>query len=260
MNNIFGKEYAFFYDIFYQNKKDYKKETRCLVSVLNSYSPKKPRTILDIACGTGSHANIFAEMGYNVTGVDASSHMLNRARLKAKQRSLDVTYLKARMENLNLGKKYDAIISMFTIVDYLTEADKLVKFFNRVRTHMKKSSLYIFDFWNRAAVLKDYKPYNIRKFTYKNFIITRESHSTVHPDDNLIKINYTVKIFNILKKNRLEKMFSESHALRFYSVPEIALFLYNCGLQVVKMFPFINPRKKLKPYDCDIVVIAKRMR
>jgi len=259
MKSVFGKNYAFFYDLFYKDK-DYEKESRRLASVFNKFSPKRPHSVLDIACGTGSHSNILAQMGYSVIGVDASSHMLKHARLKAKQKSLKVNYLKRRMEDLNLGKKFDVIISMFTIVDYITESDKLVKFFRNVHRHMKKDSLYIFDFWNRAAVLRDYIPYKERKFKFKDIIIRRESHTTVHPIENLIKINYTVSIFDSLKKNKLKKKFKEMHALRFYSIQEIKSFLGRCGLEAIKIFPFINPKQKLKPYDWNIVVVAKRMR
>ena len=257
MKSVFGKDYAFFYDLFYKDK-DYEKESRCLASVFNKLSPKRPHSVLDIACGTGSHSNILAQMGYSVTGVDASSYMLKHARLKAKQKSLKVKYLKMRMENLNLGKRFDVIISMFTIVDYITESEKLVKFFSNVQRHMKKNSLYIFDFWNRSAVLRDYIPYKKRKFECKDFVIRRESHTTVHPIESLIKINYNVSIFDKLKGNKLKKRFREMHALRFYSIQEIKSNLARCGLKAIKIFPFINPKQKLKPYDWDIVVCAKR--
>ena len=51
-------------------------------------SEKKVSSILDIGCGTGSHALPFADMGYAVTGVDISEDMLEIARKKASDQKI----------------------------------------------------------------------------------------------------------------------------------------------------------------------------
>jgi ubiquinone/menaquinone biosynthesis C-methylase UbiE len=40
---------------------------------------KKPKILLDLACGTGSLTKIFADRGYDVIGADASAEMLSAA-------------------------------------------------------------------------------------------------------------------------------------------------------------------------------------
>jgi ubiquinone/menaquinone biosynthesis C-methylase UbiE len=44
-----------------------------------------PRRVLDVGCGTGFLALRFAELGHDVTGIDLSSQMIERARRKAEQ-------------------------------------------------------------------------------------------------------------------------------------------------------------------------------
>ena len=39
----------------------------------------RPRTVADLACGTGSASRILAQMGYEVTAVDLSEDMLTEA-------------------------------------------------------------------------------------------------------------------------------------------------------------------------------------
>ncbi len=42
--------------------------------------PKRGERVLDIGCGTGNHLIILQKLGLNISGVDASRHMIDRAR------------------------------------------------------------------------------------------------------------------------------------------------------------------------------------
>ena len=46
-----------------------------------------PRTVVDMACGTGSVSEILARKGYEVTGVDLSEEMLTEAMMKRSGRA-----------------------------------------------------------------------------------------------------------------------------------------------------------------------------
>ncbi|HLT10373.1 MAG TPA: class I SAM-dependent methyltransferase [Micromonosporaceae bacterium] len=48
--------------------------------------------VLDSGCGTGEHALLFAERGFEVTGVDIAAPAIEAARAKAAQRGLSVTF------------------------------------------------------------------------------------------------------------------------------------------------------------------------
>ncbi|MEV5878170.1 class I SAM-dependent methyltransferase [Streptomyces sp. NPDC052101] len=49
---------------------------------LRSWLPEHPADVLDLGCGTGSLSLLAAAQGHRVTGVDASSAMVERARAK----------------------------------------------------------------------------------------------------------------------------------------------------------------------------------
>ncbi|RKD97614.1 class I SAM-dependent methyltransferase [Halopiger aswanensis] len=51
-----------------------------------------PRRVLDVGCGTGVISLLLAEIGHDVTGVDLSTDMLERARAKAGERDLSVAF------------------------------------------------------------------------------------------------------------------------------------------------------------------------
>lgn len=60
------------------------------VRVADSGQVRSP--VLDSGCGTGEHALLFAERGFEVTGVDIAAPAIEAARAKAAQRGLSVTF------------------------------------------------------------------------------------------------------------------------------------------------------------------------
>src|SRR4051812_45289036 len=75
--------YARFYDTMYKEK-DYQAECKFIEEATAMFSStKKPKTILDLGCGTGGHALLLADKGYKVHGVDFSSEMLKQAKEKS---------------------------------------------------------------------------------------------------------------------------------------------------------------------------------
>ncbi|HKS05258.1 MAG TPA: methyltransferase domain-containing protein [Gemmatimonadaceae bacterium] len=68
--------------------------------------------VLDVPCGQGRHARLFAGAGMHVTGVDYSAHLLSHAR--AATRGSGVKYVRADMRRLpqSLSGKFDAVVSL----------------------------------------------------------------------------------------------------------------------------------------------------
>jgi SAM-dependent methyltransferase len=60
----------------------------------------RPWRVLDLACGTGAAALVFAEAGYQVVGIDRSAAMLAIARGKARDSGYDVTFLDGDIRGL----------------------------------------------------------------------------------------------------------------------------------------------------------------
>ena len=85
---VFGRDYAAAYDELYQDK-DYQGEADYVLRLIRKFHPKA-KTLLDMGCGTGKHAALFKDAGYDVCGVDMSEMMLDRARLNPNGSSLAV--------------------------------------------------------------------------------------------------------------------------------------------------------------------------
>ena len=72
---IYDGRHAELYDLFY-GAKPYAAEAGYLHGLLQRFSERPVRRLLDIACGTGSHAIELERLGYEVVGSDISEDML----------------------------------------------------------------------------------------------------------------------------------------------------------------------------------------
>ena len=70
---------AKFYDLIYKEK-NYEKETAFIEDIFKTFT--KPKSILEIGCGTGNYTQILHRKGYEMTGLDISENMINVARMK----------------------------------------------------------------------------------------------------------------------------------------------------------------------------------
>lgn len=83
-------------------------------SALREALPVSPGRVLDAGAGTGALALLAAELGYDVTALDLSEAMLQRARAKAAERQLDLTYVVGSAAEPP-GGPFDAIIERHVV-------------------------------------------------------------------------------------------------------------------------------------------------
>jgi SAM-dependent methyltransferase len=84
-------------------------EVAAWAAALRAVVPPPPGLILDVGSGTGAMALLAADLGYEVTGIDLSEGMLDRARQKAAARGLSAAFLRRAAEDPPSGP-FDAVI------------------------------------------------------------------------------------------------------------------------------------------------------
>ena len=120
------------------------------------YSEIENQNVLEIGCGTGRHTIRLIQQGNNVTGVDLSEGMLDKA--KAKINSPRVTFVHADIlkDEIPNGPFDVAIMSLV-----LEHIDDLDLFFNKVRKLLKNESKFYFSeihpFRSQKGVLAHFK-------------------------------------------------------------------------------------------------------
>jgi len=104
------------------------------------------KTVLDLACGTGSLTKELALRGYEMIGVDLSGDMLAEA--AEKNRNLDAIppiFLCQSMDKLDLYGTIDACVCCLDSVNYVTNPKKLQKAFERVHLFLMPGGVFLFD-------------------------------------------------------------------------------------------------------------------
>ncbi len=250
----FGR-YAQYYDAVYR-KKNYEKECAYLEGLFKKYSKKEIKTILDLGCGTANHMIPFIKKGYQATGVDASAQMLKLASQKLDKLNLKAKLLKGKLQSFQLGCKFDTVLCLFSVIDYITQKKALSSMLESVVRHMKKSSLFIFDFWNESAVSGYYSPQKKKLFRFDDKVLERSSTTQVDSSKRLCEVNYTC---SVKKNERLLERSQERHVLRYFSIDEMQEYLRGAGLRVVDVHPFLKEKGKIKKNTWDVTMVTKKM-
>ena len=80
----------------------------------------RPKTAVDLACGTGSVALILARDGLRVTAVDLSEEMLMVASQKAQQLDNPPQFVCQSLQELRLPRGVDLAVCALDSLDYIT--------------------------------------------------------------------------------------------------------------------------------------------
>lgn len=104
------------------------------------------KTVLDLACGTGSLTRELAQRGYEMIGVDLSPEMLAEAAEKNQDvDGIPPIFLCQSMDKLNLYGTIDACVCCLDSVNYVTDPKKLQKAFERVYLFLMPGGVFLFD-------------------------------------------------------------------------------------------------------------------
>ena len=105
----------------------------------------KPRTVLDLACGTGSVTKILAEMGFSVTGVDMSEEMLTEAFVKVQDLPNPPRFICQKLQELYVPRGVDLAVCALDSLDYITNPDDCAEAIRRTYKALNPGGIFIFD-------------------------------------------------------------------------------------------------------------------
>jgi len=245
--------YGKYYDIIYSDK-DYEKECDFLEEIFKRYSEPMPKTILDVGCGTGGHAIQLAKRGYEITGIDLSEVMIHTALEKMKKEQVTTHFHTMDVCKLRLNEKFDACISMFSTIDYITRNRDLQKALLNIREHLKEGSLFIFDFWYGPAVLTTLPSVRIKTMEKQGTKVIRLSEPNLDSRHHICKVNYHLIV---IKGNKIVEEIKETHVVRFYFPEEIKHYLEESGFKLLKLCPFLDLKGKVSERTWNVAAISK---
>jgi SAM-dependent methyltransferase len=136
---------AHLYDLIYEAAgKDYAAEAAEVDALVTARNPGAS-SLLDVACETGAHLARLLD-AYEIAGVDLDPRMLAEARQRLPQ---DVPLVEADMRTFSLGRRFDAVICLFSSIGYMPSTDDLQAAIRNMADHLHPDGLVILDGWVR---------------------------------------------------------------------------------------------------------------
>jgi SAM-dependent methyltransferase len=230
--SVFGN-YALYYDLLYQDK-NYSGEVDFIHRLIsdNSYDAK---SILELGCGTASHAILLAEKGYQIYGIDFSLDMLQLANSRVASLPAEISsrlrFTQGDVRNVRVNEKFDVVTSLFHVVSYQTTNSDLIDTFTTVREHLKPAGIFIFDVWYGPAVLSDHPVVRVKRLQNEKVEITRIAEPVLHPNQNLVDVNYQIMVQNRIT-GEVESI-HESHRMRYLFQTEIDMLLQQAQMELI---------------------------
>jgi len=224
--------YSQYYDLLYKDK-NYSSETDYVDSLIRMYS-LNASTILELGCGTGIHASKLAEKKYTVVGIDKSESMLQRAELlKSKlpnSISQKLSFSMGDIRTFEIEQKFDAVISLFHVMSYMTTDDDLSKAIQTAKKHLNENGIFIFDCWHGPAVLYDRPVSRLKKFENDTILVNRNATPKIDLEKRIVDVNFDISIANKITGNKSN--LNEVHAMRYLFSGELDLLMQQNGLQI----------------------------
>lgn len=119
VEQVFGPDYLHFYQPMLTDERN-RADADEIIETLGLESGSR---VLDAPCGHGRIANLLAERGLVVTGVDAMPMFLDRAQTDAEGLSVAVTYIEGDLRTLPTKAEFDAVVCWFTSFGYFDDDD-----------------------------------------------------------------------------------------------------------------------------------------
>lgn len=187
----------------------------------------KPAKIIDLACGTGAAAVALARRRFQVTGVDGSFAMLERARARSARWKVQVDWQQQDLTALSLESRHDLATCFFDSLNHLTDPLMLRQAFFGVRRLLVPGGLFFFD------LNTDYALQQVWGNSTDSFVDERYARlwkSTYDAQTCLARLEAT---YFLAEPDQRYRRVDAVHTARGYDVPEVTEALREAGFTLL---------------------------
>lgn len=210
--------------------------------------------ILDVGCGTGRHSIELTKRGYNITGIDLSENMINKAKEKAAKENLQINFQIHDAMNLPFNKEFDVAIMMCEGAFPLMETDEMnFLILQNVSKALKNKAKFIFTTLNGLFPLHN---------SIDNFLEAETTDGGAKYKSKGFDL-LTFRDFNITTFIDDDGKEHQLHCNERYYVPsEITWMLKSLGFTKIEFFGAelgaFSRNDKLSQNDHEMLVIAEK--
>ncbi len=209
---------------------------------------KRPvRSVVELACGTGSLTSILASRGYQMTAVDLSPDMLSVAAQKCQDQ--EVLFLCQDMAQFTLLESVDAVICCLDSVNYVTRPQRLRRAFSRVYQALAPGGLFLFD----AKTPLAFEEANGQTYLDEDESLMCVWRADYEPRRRIC--GYGIDLFTLRSDGAWNRE-SEYHEEYAYTPQELHEFLVQAGFTPIKLYD--NLKMRAPKEDSQRIFFAAR--
>jgi SAM-dependent methyltransferase len=205
------------------------------------------RRVLDLCCGPGRHSIPLPRLGAQVTAVDRSPFLSEKARSRAELEKLDIEWVQEDVRSFVRPDEFDLAINLFTSFGYFEDEEDLAVLRNVFRS-LAPGGFFIIDITGKEIVARGFAPSAVNKQPDGTiWVQTRE----------IIDDWYRIRSHWFLIRD--QKVTEASFDTALYSGRELADLLKQAGFEKVKLFGSLQGI----PYDLNaqrLVAVAQKQR
>lgn len=254
MTSYIGR-HAAWYDFLYAEK-DYAQEAAFVHQCIQGHSLNPARRILELACGTGSHAFALEKFGYEIIATDYSEDMLENARRKAQDASSVVDFRWQDMTSLDVSDgPFDAAVCLFDSIGYVATNQAIKNVLTGIHKQLRENGLFIFEFWHAAAMIRAYDPVRVRRLPTEDGELVRISESRMDYAKQLCHVTYTIYE---MRSDGTYNQLNETQTNRYFLVQEMASLLADRGFVPVKWYKGFVDDEAIDENTWHVVAVARK--
>ncbi len=201
-------------------------------------------TALDLCCGPGRHAVALAKQGFQVTGVDKTPFLLEKARQKASDEKVDVEWILEDMRRFLRPNTYSLVLNMLTSLGYFDDKQDDMLVLQNMYQCLRPEGVCVLDMMGKEILANNFHP----------------TISEQQPDGSiLIQRREIFDDWSRLRNERVLTRDGKAFAFTFhqtiYSGQELKDRLLQVGFKNVKLFGNLNG-EEYGPNASRLIAIA----
>ena len=212
---------------------DYEQWSQYLIKTLSAYPLD---TGLDVGCGGGYFTRTLQRHGYQMTGMDVSTEMLDKAQRTAFSEGVRSEYILGDVSKGKIARKYSFVTAINDCFNYV-EKGRLKTALKNVYGALKKGGVFLFD----VSSEKKFR----EKFMDAVNVDDRDDvtyFSFARLDGEIATLDVTLYVKG---KDRKYERFDERHVQYVYTEAELSAALEEIGFTVLRVEGHLGENKSI---------------